>query len=172
MPAVDAFMVHWARVRLNFSALAPSLYHLTGVGGDVVGTAASGAFCPAQAPRVLASAKAIIAFLIEFVADPAREHTPGANAHVKNGLPASAAPAAWRCWRLTPDPPFCDTNHSAGLPPGHGWVGSIGGDAMKKIMLYFALVFAVVAGTATVLTVVTPQSAIADACTSGNCQQN
>jgi hypothetical protein len=28
---------------------------------------------------------------------------------------------------------------------------------------------AVVAGTATVLTVVTPQSAIADACTSGNC---
>jgi hypothetical protein len=40
---------------------------------------------------------------------------------------------------------------------------------MKKLLFYFALVFAVVAGTATVLTVVTPQSAIADACTSGNC---
>jgi hypothetical protein len=57
VPAVDAFMVHWARARLNSSVLAPSLYHLTGVGGDVVGTAASGAL----------------------VADPAREHTPGAN---------------------------------------------------------------------------------------------
>ena len=45
----------------------------------------------------------------------------------------------------------------------------IGGAAMKKLLVYFALVFAVVAGTATVLTVVTPQSAIADACTSGNC---
>ena len=44
-----------------------------------------------------------------------------------------------------------------------------GGADMKKLLLYFALVFAVVAGTATVLTVVTPQSAIADACTSGNC---
>jgi hypothetical protein len=33
---------------------------------------------------------------------------------------------------------------------------------MKKLLLYFALVFAVVATTATVLTVVTPQSAIAD----------
>jgi hypothetical protein len=65
VPAVDAFMVHWARVRLNSSALAPSLYHLTGGGGDGIGTAASGAFCVAQAPRVLASTKAISAFLIE-----------------------------------------------------------------------------------------------------------
>ena len=40
---------------------------------------------------------------------------------------------------------------------------------MKKLLVYFALVFAVVAGTATVLTGVDPQSAIADACTSGNC---
>jgi hypothetical protein len=64
VPAVDAFMVHWARVRLNSSALAPSLYHLTGGGGDGIGTAASGAFCAAQAPRVLASSKAISAFLI------------------------------------------------------------------------------------------------------------
>ena len=64
VPAVDAFMVHWARVRLNSSALAPSLYHLTGGGGDGIGTAASGAFCVAQAPRVLASTKAISAFLI------------------------------------------------------------------------------------------------------------
>jgi hypothetical protein len=67
-----------------------------------------------------------------------------------------------------PGPPFCDTNHSAGLPPRYGSSGSIGGAAMKKIMLYFALVFAVVAGTATVLTVVTPQSAIADGYSGGN----
>lgn len=42
---------------------------------------------------------------------------------------------------------------------------------MKKIMLYFALVFAAVAGIATVLTVVTPQSAIADGrgCSGSNC---
>ena len=39
---------------------------------------------------------------------------------------------------------------------------------MKKLIVYFALVFAVVAGTATVLTVVTPQSAIAD-CGGGSC---
>ena len=64
VPAVDAFMVPWARVRLNSSPLAPSLYHLTGGGGDGIGTAASGAFCAAQAPRVLASTKAISAFLI------------------------------------------------------------------------------------------------------------
>jgi hypothetical protein len=40
---------------------------------------------------------------------------------------------------------------------------------MKKLLLCFALVFAVVAGTATVLTVVTPQSAIADPCPGGTC---
>ena len=39
----------------------------------------------------------------------------------------------------------------------------------KKFPVYFALVFAVVAGAATVLTVVTPQSAIADGCSGGNC---
>ena len=44
-----------------------------------------------------------------------------------------------------------------------------GGADMTKLLLYFALVFAVVAGTATVPTVVTLQSAIADVCTSGNC---
>jgi hypothetical protein len=71
VPAVDAFMVHWARVRLNSSALAPSLYHLAG--GDGIGTVASGAFCAAQAPRVLASTKAISASLISAVADPARD---------------------------------------------------------------------------------------------------
>jgi hypothetical protein len=40
---------------------------------------------------------------------------------------------------------------------------------MKKLPVYFAPVFAVVAGTATVLTVVTPQSAIADGYSGGNC---
>jgi hypothetical protein len=43
------------------------------------------------------------------------------------------------------------------------------GPTMKKLPVYFAPVFAVVAGTATVLTVVTPQSAIADGCSGGNC---
>jgi hypothetical protein len=35
---------------------------------------------------------------------------------------------------------------------------------MKKLLVLFALVFAVVAGTAAVLTVVTPQSALAGGC--------
>jgi hypothetical protein len=38
----------------------------------------------------------------------------------------------------------------------------IGGAAMKKLLVYFALVFVIVAGTAAVLTVVAPQSAVAD----------
>ena len=33
---------------------------------------------------------------------------------------------------------------------------------MKKLLVYFALVFVIVAGTAAVLTVVAPQSAVAD----------
>ena len=83
VPAVDAFMVHRARVRLNSSALAPSLYHLTGGGGDGIGTAASGAFCVAQAPRVLASTKAISAFLIESCI------WPSARTHARRKPPAN-----------------------------------------------------------------------------------
>ena len=64
--------------------------------------------------------------------------------------------------------PVCDASHSEAPPISYDFSTNRRAD-MKKLLLYFALVFAVVAGTATVLTVVTPQSAIADACTSGNC---
>jgi hypothetical protein len=54
--------------------------------------------------------------------------------------------------------------------PRPSWfVYQLEGLPMKKLLLCFALVFAVVAGTATVLTVVTPQSAIADPCPGGTC---
>ena len=66
-----------------------------------------------------------------------------------------------------PHAPVCDASHGE-APPIMVRLPT-GGAPMKKLLLCFALVFAVVAGTATVLTVVTPQSAIADPCPGGTC---
>jgi hypothetical protein len=71
-------------------------------------------------------------------------------------------------WIKAPHAPVCDASHSEAPPISYGSVTNRRG-RHEEIAAVLALVFAVVAGTATVLTVVTPQSAIADACTSGNC---
>ena len=83
-------------------------------------------------------------------------------------LAMSVAKRRASSWINAPHAPVCNASHSEAPPISYGSVTNRRG-RHEEIAAVLALVFAVVAGTATVLTVVTPQSAIADACTSGNC---